>query len=207
MTAPIDVTGTAVSRTAPRRGDAVPGQAEGPRTADVLRFHRPRREPAPPQSSRARTRTAGTAALAPAPEETQPEPPVRRLRAVPATDEAEEVRRLAATITLAAMEVLAGTRPVQQLATWLHRDLLAPIQLRAELSRASTAARQAAAGPGRRLAIVHRAAVVKAARASYVGPGVYEAAVVVVDATRCRAVALRLETSDRGWKVTALEIG
>ena len=207
MTAPMDAA-TAAGRTAPRRTEAVPGQAEGPRTADVLRFHRPRPEPTAPQRPGAKARTAGTAALAPAPEAARPDPTMRRLRAVPAPDEAEEVRRLAATITLATMEVLVGTRPVQQLASWLHRDLLAPIQLRAELSRASTAARQAAAGPtGHRLALVHRAAVVKAVRASRIGPGVYEAAVVVRDATRCRAVALRVETSGRGWKVTALEIG
>ena len=204
MTAPIDVPGTAAGRTAQRLADAA---TEGPRTADVLRFHRPRpAEPAPVQAQRGRARTAGSAALAAVPEDLRREPPGRRLRAVPTPDEAEEVRRLAATITLAAMEVLAGTRPVQQLALWLHRDLLAPVQLRAELSRASTAARQ---GPsGRRLALVHRAAVVKAARATLVKPGVYEAAVVVADAARCRAVALRLEASDRGgWKVTALEIG
>lgn len=209
MTAPIDVAGTAAGRTAPRLTDAVPQQADGPRTADVLRFHRPRpAEPAQTQAQRARARTAGTAALAQAPEDLRPEPPTRRLRAVPAPDEAAEVRRLAATITLATMEVLAGTRPVQQLAIWLHRDLLAPVQLRAELSRASTATRQGAAGArGRRLALVHRTAVVRTARASLVAAGIYEAAVVVVDAARCRAVALRIETSDRGWKVTALEIG
>ncbi|WP_077490057.1 Rv3235 family protein [Sinomonas mesophila] len=199
MTAPTDIAGPAARR-----------RAEGPQTADVLRFHCPRpAEPAPARDQRGRARTAGSAALAPTREDLRPEPPVRRLRAVQTPDESEEVRRLAATITLAAMEVLAGTRPVQQLAIWLHRDLLVPVQLRAELSRASTAARQEAAGAaGRRLALVHRAAVVKAARASLVGPGVYEAAVVVIDAARCRAVALRLEASDRGgWKVTALEIG
>ena len=198
MTALTDVAGTATTQGV---------QPEGPRTADVLRFHRPRpAQPAPAQGQRGRARTSGSAALASVSEELRPEPPVRRLHAVPTPDEAEEVRRLAATITLAAMEVLAGTRPVQQLAVWLHRDLLAPVQLRAELSRAATTARKGSSG--RRLALVHRAAVVKAARAMQVSPGVYEAAVVVLDAARCRAVALRLESSDRGgWRVTALEIG
>jgi hypothetical protein len=100
------------------------------------------------------------------------------------------------------MEVLAGTRPVQQLVPWLHRDLLAAVQLRADLSRAARTGRPT------RAALVHRAATVRSAHAHPIGPGLYEAAVVVADAARCRAVALRIESGARaGWEVTALEIG
>ena len=165
----------------------------GPRTADVLRLHR-----AHPDSAAARPRTSGTSALA-----TEPVPrPARRLHAVPGAHEGEEVRKLAAAITRATMEVLAGTRPVQQLAPWLHRDLLASVQLRADLSRA---ARAGASGSSAR---AHRATTVRSSHARLVQPGLYEAAVIVADAARCRAVALRIEAAGRtGWQVTALEIG
>lgn len=184
---------------APQRARSLPQVvSDGPRTADVLRFHRPTPE-APAAGVPAKPRTSGSTALAPEPAQR----PARRLHALPSPNEAEEVRKLAAAITRAAMEVLAGTRPLQQLAPWLHRDLLGPIQLRADLSRAGGARPETP-----RLAAVHRAAAVKSVRASLVEPGVYEAAVVVADAARCRAVALRLEAAGRsGWQVTALEIG
>jgi hypothetical protein len=130
-------------------------------------------------------------------------------------DEAGEVRHLAASITRATMEVLAGVRPLQQLVPWLHRDLLAPIELRSALSRPRPAPgprqgrdRDAARTSPPKLALAHRAVSVRSVHAARVAPGIYEVAVVVVDALRCRAVALRLESGDRsGWQVTALEIG
>ena len=181
---------------------------DGPRTADVLHFHRPRRErsatPGPD------VRTSGNTALAPAQAERQ-RPPARALRAVAPPDEAGEVRHLAASITRAIMEVLAGVRPLQQLVPWLHRDLLAPIELRSALSRPRPAPgprqgrdRDAARTSPPKLALAHRAVSVRSVHAARVAPGIYEVAVVVVDALRCRAVALRLESGDRaGWQVTA----
>ncbi|GAB2740453.1 Rv3235 family protein [Sinomonas soli] len=165
----------------------------GPRTADVLRLHRAR-----PDGAAGQPRSSGTSALAAEPLQSPP----RRLHAVPGAHEGEEARKVAAAITRATMEVLAGTRPVQQLAPWLHRDLLASVQLRADLSRA---AREGSSGPSAR---AHRAASIRSSHARPVGPGLYEAAVVVADAVRCRAVALRLEAAGGSrWQVTALEIG
>ncbi|MDQ4490999.1 Rv3235 family protein [Sinomonas sp. ASV486] len=190
------VTRTRTSRKAPQVVES------GLRTADVLHFHRPTQAPAPRPGGR--LRTAGSSALAPEPGER----PARRLHAVPSPREAEEVRKLAAAITRAAMEVLAGTRPVMQLAPWLHRDLLPPIQLRADLRRAAMAGKRAVSGnDAPRIALLHRSAAVKAVHATLVQPGVYEAAVVVSDAARCRAVALRLEAAGPSWQVTALEVG
>lgn len=187
-----------------RQPRALPHFVEsGPRTADVIRFHRPKPVAEPDPAPTSGLRTDGSAALAPDPVVR----PHRRLHAVPSPKEADEVRKLASAITRAVMEVLAGNRPLAQLAPWLHRDLLGPVQLRADLSRPRSPAGAAGNGTGR-LALVHRAAVVKAAHASLVEPGVYEAAVVVADAVRCRAVALRLEATSRdSWQVTALEIG
>lgn len=184
---------------------------DGPRTADVLRFHRPRRERS---ATGPDVRTSGNTALAPEQAERQ-RPPARALRAVAPPDEAGEVRHLAASITRAIMEVLAGVRPLQQLVPWLHRDLLAPIELRSALSRPRPAPdprqgrdRDAARTSPPKPALAHRAVSVRSVHAARVAPGIYEGAVVVVDALRCRAVALRLESGDRtGWQVTALEIG
>ncbi|WP_246036134.1 Rv3235 family protein [Sinomonas susongensis] len=123
--------------------------------------------------------------------------------AVSPSAERHSVEQLAARITSAALEVLAGQRPVQQLAPWLPRDLLARLQLRANLGRADVAP------PQSRAAKAHRASIVTSARASLVAPGIYEASAVVSDRLRSRAIALRLERrgSGRGWRVTALEIG
>ncbi|WP_422933690.1 Rv3235 family protein [Sinomonas sp. P47F7] len=112
------------------------------------------------------------------------------------------VAQLAGRIAGAALEVLAGHRPVQQLAVWMPRDFLAALQLRASLSRKD------APGAAPNLALVHRGTAVLSSRASLVRPGIYEASVVASDQLRCRAVALRLEHANGiGWRVTALEIG
>ncbi|MDQ4503262.1 Rv3235 family protein [Sinomonas sp. ASV322] len=126
----------------------------------------------------------------------------RHLHAVGSADERKWVAQLAARITGAAIEVLAGLRPVHQLAHVAHRDVLAALQLRASLSRKD------APGAAPQLALIHRGATVLSSRASVVRPGVYEASAVVSDRLRCRAVAMRLEQiRDTGWRVTALEIG
>lgn len=153
---------------------------------------------ATPAFPRATAGIDGTSALALPP---APLPP-RTLHAVGSTAEKHSVEQLTARITNAAVEVLAGQRPVQQLAPWLPRDLLARLQLRAHLGRVETAP------PRSRAARAHRASTVTSVRASFVSPGVYEACAVVSDRLRSRAIALRLEhMSGSGWRVTALEIG
>ncbi|KHL00677.1 hypothetical protein LK10_19205 [Sinomonas humi] len=126
----------------------------------------------------------------------------RALHAAGSSAERHSVEQLAARITGAAVEVLAGQRPVAQLAPWLPRDLLARLQLRANLGRMDSAPTPS------RSARAHRASTVTSARATLVSPGVYEASAVVSDRLRSRAVALRLENvRGSGWRVTALEIG
>ena len=129
-------------------------------------------------------------------------PPPRRLHAVGSESERKWLAQLAVRITGAAVEVLAGHRPAQQLAVWMHRDVLASLQLRASLSRRDTP------GAAPELALAHRGATVRSSRACMIRPGVYEASAVVSDQLRCRAVALRFELAEGvGWRVTALEIG
>jgi hypothetical protein len=187
------------------RGEALRVVPDGPPTADVLQFHRS--GPAERALTGSVGRTSGSAALAPERID-EPQRPARALHAVPES-EAEDARKFAGAITRAVMEVLAGVRPLQQLAAWFDRDQLAALGLRARLSRTGAAPAGApGSGPSPKLALVHRAATVRSVHASPAGPGAYEAAVVVADAVRCRAVALRLESADHtGWRVTALEIG
>ncbi|MBD1540724.1 hypothetical protein G9E11_00295 [Arthrobacter sp. IA7] len=101
----------------------------------------------------------------------------------------------------AAVEVLAGTRPIHQLARRLDQRCLTVLQHRAALTR-----RVAARAP-RTTGLLHRNASVRSVRTCEVTPDVYEASAVVIDELRVRAVAVRLERSKNVWRVTALEIG
>ncbi|GAA5201316.1 hypothetical protein GCM10023346_45440 [Arthrobacter gyeryongensis] len=111
-----------------------------------------------------------------------------------------EIRALARSIAQAAVEVLAGTRPAQQLSRTLDPGCLGALQHRAALTRAHAANH---GGQSR----VHRSPMVRSVRVCAVNDGVYEASLVVSEELRSRAVAMRLEESNGAWKVTALEIG
>jgi hypothetical protein len=124
-----------------------------------------------------------------------------RLAVVPSPgDEAREICAITRATVQAAIEVLAGTRPIHQLARRLDQRCLTVLQHRATLTR-----RMAARAP-RKMGL-HRNASVRTVRACGVTPDVYEASAVVMDELRVRAVAVRLERSKNVWRVTALEIG
>ena len=118
---------------------------------------------------------------------------------LPGTD--EEVKVHARRIAQAVVEVLAGTRPVQQLSRSLDPRSLASLQHRAVLTRAH-AVRSGVANFRH-----HRNPQVRSVHACAVSESVYEAALVVHEELRSRAVAMRLELSNGAWKVTALQIG
>ncbi|MCZ2402782.1 hypothetical protein IV498_06170 [Paenarthrobacter sp. Z7-10] len=100
------------------------------------------------------------------------------------------------------MEVLAGIRPVQQLARWLDPRSFDALQVRAALTRAAQAA--TSQGNVRQL---HRNPLVRSVHCCPVAPGVYESSLVVSEHSRARAVAMRLEKAGGVWKVTVLVIG
>jgi hypothetical protein len=95
-------------------------------------------------------------------------------------------------VVLAAVEALAGTRPLAQLVRWVT-----PTVYDALADRTPTGP---ATGPAPR-------ATVRRSRVCRVGPGVAEASVVVHDGARVRAAALRLEVHRGRWRATALQIG
>ncbi|VXB56579.1 conserved hypothetical protein [Arthrobacter sp. 9AX] len=117
-------------------------------------------------------------------------------------DELPEVRAVARSTVQAAMEVLAGIRPIHQLAGRLDPRCLSALQHRACLIR-----REAARTNNPALARLHRNSAVRAVRVCEVDEGIYEASAVVVDDVRARAVAIRLERSKQVWRVTELVIG
>lgn len=121
---------------------------------------------------------------------------------MPAPDEASEIRAITRGTVQAAMEVLAGIRPVHQLARRLDPCCLTTLQHRAALIR-----REATRTANPVLARLHRNSTVGSVRVCKVSEGVYEASAVVVDDVRARAVAVRLERSKQVWRVTELVIG
>ncbi|MCC9195987.1 Rv3235 family protein [Arthrobacter sp. zg-Y820] len=129
------------------------------------------------------------------------------------------VNAIARSVTQAALEVLGGTRPLQQMARWLDPPSFERLQLRANLVRSrelgaaggtgSRAGTGAAARQGTRTMPVrlHRQVVIRCCRICPVSEGIYEASVVAAEQSRVRAAALRIELRRGLWKVTALEIG
>lgn len=115
-------------------------------------------------------------------------------------DESHEICAISRSTVQAAIEVLAGTRPVQQLARRLDPRCLAALQHRATLTRR-------AAGSPPVAGQLHRNPSVRSVRACHVSADVYEASAVVVDELRVRAVALRFERCRLVWRITVLEIG
>lgn len=122
--------------------------------------------------------------------------------ALRAVDETAEVRAIARGTVQAAMEVLAGIRPIQQLARRLDPRCLGNLQHRVSLIR-----REINRTGNPALARLHRNSIVRSLRVCEVAEGVFEASAVVVDDVRARAVAVRLERSKQVWRVTELVIG
>lgn len=154
----------------------------------------------PIRSARANVaRTAAVRQVSPQPANTPAHAPGQQLRAA---DNDAEVLAIARSTVQAAMEVLAGIRPVHQLARRLDPRCLAALQHRATLIR-----RELARSTSPTLARLHRNSAVRSVRACEVAPGIYEASAVVVDDLRARAVAVRLERGTQVWRVTELVVG
>ncbi|WP_258726440.1 Rv3235 family protein [Cellulomonas sp. NS3] len=99
-------------------------------------------------------------------------------------------------LALAATEAMRGTRSVAQLARWVSPAVFEQLAARAALT-----VRVLGRGAATRRPEVLRVRVCR------LGEHVAEAAVVVDDGTRVRAVALRLEMWRGAWRAVAFEIG
>jgi hypothetical protein len=95
-------------------------------------------------------------------------------------------------------EVMTGGRPLHQLGRWVSPEVYASVA-----RRHAVALRRLPAG---RRAIRARVRVLRV-RVCEPAPGVAEAAIVLTDTIRSRALALRLVARDGRWVVTELEVG
>jgi len=118
-------------------------------------------------------------------------------------------------VALAAVEVLAGSRPLAQLARWLTPEVYDALARRAALTAPGTRVLDAAAGvrdlAGDAMdpvpAGVARRPSVRRVRVHRVDAHTVEASVVVAQADRVRAVAVRLTRSTGRWRAAALVVG
>jgi hypothetical protein len=110
----------------------------------------------------------------------------------PAPVELPDPAEVARAIVVATVEVLAGARPLAQLARWVTPEL-----------HEHLADARGAAGPPIGSA---RRATARGATVCRLGPDVAEATVVVHDGRKVRAAAVRLEVHRRRWRATVLEI-
>ena len=131
-----------------------------------------------------------------------PEPPPDvRIRHRPATDPAPglpEAGVWASHLVQAVIEVLAGARPIGQLARWLSPEVQG--QLRRQRTAAVTPRPASATGRG------NRGRAVRSVHICSPAAGVVEATVVIGGGQRSRAVALRLEAVGGQWRCTRLAI-
>lgn len=108
-------------------------------------------------------------------------------------------RQWAAHIAQALVEVMHGVRPPSQVMRWSTTEVYAVVA-----RRGSRAARRAAYQRDRRPA--HHTRVLRV-RVCEPAEDVAEASVVLIDAGRVRALALRLAGRDGRWVVEALQVG
>ncbi|MGW6131487.1 Rv3235 family protein [Cellulomonas sp. NPDC055163] len=99
-------------------------------------------------------------------------------------------------LALAATEAMRGTRSVAQLARWVSPQVFEQLAARAALTVRVLG----------RTAATRRPEILRV-RVCRLGEHVAEAAVVVDDGTRVRAVALRLEMWRGAWRAVAFELG
>ncbi|ARJ05961.1 hypothetical protein GCM10010988_11220 [Cnuibacter physcomitrellae] len=109
-----------------------------------------------------------------------------------------DARVFAQNMARCVVEVLAGTRALDQLARWLSDDVYEHLLLRDALGRRGRAARGEAPA---RLALTMGSTVL-----SEPSTGIVDAVVIIHGRARSRAVALRLEWSRSRWRATAVHV-
>lgn len=115
----------------------------------------------------------------------------------------ERATALIRAVAVAAVEVLAGARPAGQLARWVEPEIVDRLHRRAALLQQRRRLEPDDAPVHR----VHQHSEVRGLRVCAVDDGLYEAALVVCDDARSRAVVVRAELTEGAWRITVLEIG
>lgn len=105
-----------------------------------------------------------------------------------------------------ALEVLGGTRPLQQMVRLLDARSYERLQLRSNLVRSVEQSR-AAAPVGRATVRLHRNVLIRSVRICAITSSVFEVSVVAAEQKRARAIALRIERWRGQWRITELQIG
>ncbi|QHC68556.1 3-hydroxyacyl-CoA dehydrogenase [Rathayibacter sp. VKM Ac-2759] len=101
-------------------------------------------------------------------------------------------------LTLLVIEILAGSRDIDQIARWLTDDVYRHLQKRVVLAARSRALQ---GRPAHRIPFTVGRVVVSEPR-----DGIVEAVVLVHNRVRTRAVAIRLEGMDARWRATAINV-
>lgn len=131
-----------------------------------------------------------------------------RLRPSPEPEIPEELEAVARKAARGALEVLGGTRPLQQMARLLDARSYERLQLRSNLVRS---VEQVNESGGSRVtgssARLHRNVMIRTVRICAITDAVYEASVVAAEQRRARAIALRIERWRGQWRVTEMQIG
>ncbi|MFF1528439.1 Rv3235 family protein [Cellulomonas sp. NPDC058312] len=125
-----------------------------------------------------------------------------------------DVRQACCMVAIAAVEVLAGTRPLAQLARWVTPEVYDSLSRRAALAAPRDPASVPLARPGTSDgdgAVAARSGPrrpsVRRLRTCPVDEHAVEASVVVAHLDRVRAVAVRLTRASGRWRAAALVVG
>lgn len=121
----------------------------------------------------------------------------------------EELEAVARKAARGALEVLGGTRPLQQMARLLDGPSYERLQLRSNLIRSIEQTRGPASGAnaGSSTLRLHRNVLIRTVRICAITPSIFEASVVAAEQKRARAIAMRIERWRGQWRVTELQVG
>ncbi len=108
-----------------------------------------------------------------------------------------------ARMARAIAEVASGDRPAQQLSRWVEKRELAVLAARGKAAQIHPSAIH-----GRNARAAARSLQqVRAIRVCPIAPGVAETSAVLVGEGRGKAVAMRFESTNNAWQVTAIALG
>lgn len=171
-------------------------------------YRAPQREEIPaPVPALPRPATDTPAIAGPDPEGPVPGAGPRQANWSSAPEDDARVKAICQSVALAALEVLGGVRPLQQMARWLDTENYERLQLRTNLVRGLRDSPAGTQRPASDPRLLHRAVRIRSCHLCPVAEGVYEATVVAFEHNRARAVALRIQLRRGLWRITALEIG